>query len=69
MQVSADDRWLSEIVLEAPDAWVRTTLPLPRRPTRRRYRRVDLRVDRTIGQESYGVQVGEIALEREKIYN
>ena len=64
VEVSVDDRWLAEIVLGDADTWRRPVLPLPRRLTHRRYRRVDLRVSRTVGPFILGVQTGEIALER-----
>ena len=64
VEISVDDRWLAEIVLADADAWHRPVLPLPRRPTHRRHRRVDLRVSRTVGPFILGVQTGEIALER-----
>lgn len=63
VQVSVDDRWLTEIVLADPNAWVRTLVPLPRRPTSRRHQRVDLRVNRTVGESNLGVQLGETVVE------
>jgi hypothetical protein len=63
VSVSVDDRLLTDIVLDDPDAWVRSIVPLPRRATRRRFRRVDLRVSRTVGEPMFGVMVGEIALD------
>lgn len=62
VKLSVDDRWLADIVLTDVTAWTRTTVPLPRRETRRRYRRVELRVNRTAGLYNLGVQIGEIAL-------
>jgi hypothetical protein len=62
VRVSLDDRFLAEILLRDPDAWVKTILPLPSRPTRRRHRRIDLRVNRTVGPSNFGVQVGDITL-------
>jgi hypothetical protein len=65
VSVSVDDRWLTDIVLREPDAWVRASLPLPRRATSRRFRRVDLHVSRTVvGPFILGVQTGEIELDR-----
>jgi hypothetical protein len=59
-----DDRWLADIELPRPDAWVRTSLPLPRKATRRRFRRVDLHISRTaVGPFILGVMTGEIGLE------
>ncbi len=68
IDVRVDDRWLA--TLELPDAkhrdpntWVRPTLPLPHGQTKRRYRRVDVRVSRW--QEfSRGVQLGVVELQR-----
>jgi hypothetical protein len=65
VSVSVDDRWLANIDLPRPDAWVRTVLPLPRRATTRRFRRVDLHVNRTaVGVFILGVMTGDIGLER-----
>jgi len=64
VSVSVDDRWLADIELREPEEWVRTRLPLPRRSTTRRFRRVDLRVSRTyVGALILGVQTGEIELD------
>jgi len=64
VSVSVDDRWLANIDLPRPDAWVRTVLPLPRRATTRRFRRIDLHVNRTaVGVFILGVMTGEIGLE------
>jgi hypothetical protein len=63
VDVSVDDRWLATVKLTDPSVWVRQTLPLPRRPTLRRFRRIDLRVSRTAGQFNRGVQLGEIGLD------
>ncbi len=64
VSVSVDDRWLIDIELRQPDEWVRTLLPLPRRATSRRFRRVDLHVSRTaVGPFILGVQTGEIELD------
>ena len=64
VEVSVDDRWLADVALADADAWRRPVLPLPRVRTHRRYRRVDLRVSRTVGPYILGVQTGEIGLER-----
>ena len=64
VSVSVDDRWLTDIELREPEEWVRTLLPLPRRATTRRFRRVDLHVSRTyVGAFILGVQTGEIELD------
>jgi hypothetical protein len=66
IDVYVDDRWLATV--QVPDrpkpqslAWVRTTVPLPRRPTSRRFRRVDLRVHRWLEEFHQGVQMGDIS--------
>ena len=64
VDVSVDDRWLAAIELPDPSAWVRTTLPLPRKTTWRRLRRIDLRVSRTVGVLNRGVLLGEIELQK-----
>ena len=56
--MSVDDRWLADIVLKDVSAWIETTVPLPRRKTGRSYRRVELRVNRTIPPYNLGVQLG-----------
>lgn len=61
--VFADDRWLATIQLSDPDAWVRTPLPLRTRPSRRRYRRIDLRVSRVVPPFMLGVMVGQVGID------
>lgn len=64
VRVLVDDRFLADVDLPDPDAWVRTTLPLPRRESSRRFRRIDLHVNRTaVGAFILGVMTGEIGLE------
>jgi hypothetical protein len=64
VRVSVDDRWLADIELPRPDEWVRASLPLPRKATSRRFRRVDLHISRTaVGPFILGVMTGEIGLE------
>ena len=62
VSISVDDRWLATVELPDPSAWVRHTLPLPRRATPRRFRRIDLRVNRTVGPFNLGVQLGEMTV-------
>jgi len=69
INIQVDDRVLATITLPSrfvpdPSQWVVNKLPLPRRPTWRRFRRVDIRVRHS--RESYylGVNLGEIAIER-----
>jgi len=69
VDVNVDDRRLATIELPDPlhpdpDRWVLTSLPLPRRATSRRFRRVDLRVHRWLDQFHLGVQLGAIELKR-----
>jgi len=63
VNVSIDDRSVTEVTLTDPSAWVRVRLPIPQRRTGRRFRRVDLRISRTIDDSGRGVQAGEAALE------
>jgi hypothetical protein len=58
VQVSVDDRWLADISLPSPSEWRVARLPLAARPGRR-YRRVELRVNRVVAPYNLGVQVGE----------
>jgi hypothetical protein len=63
VSISVDDRQLTETTLDNPDAWVTTAVPLPARGTRRRFRRIDLHISRTVGDDMRGVQVGEVEWE------
>jgi hypothetical protein len=60
--VLVDDRRLADLTLTDPQAWTRPELPIPQRPTSRRYRRVDVHVARTVGFFNYGVQLGVVEL-------
>jgi hypothetical protein len=60
VSVRIDDRRVADLELRNPDEWVSSTVPLPRRPTHRRYRRVDLRLSRTVGQRNLGVAIGAV---------
>lgn len=62
VRVNIDGRRVADVELRSPDEWIASTLPLPRRPTHRRYRRVDLRVSRTVGQRNLGVALGVVQL-------
>jgi hypothetical protein len=63
VSVSVDDRWLANVELADPNAWLKPSLPLPRRSSSRRFRRVDLRVNRTaVGVFILGVMTGEVEL-------
>lgn len=67
VSVSVDGRWLADVDLPDENAWVRPLLPLPRRTSGRRFRRVDLHVDRTaVGVAILGVMTGEIVLTRDE---
>jgi hypothetical protein len=64
VSVAVDDRWLADIELRRPEEWVRPVLPLPRKATSRSFRRVDLRVSRTVVTWAIlGVMSGEIELQ------
>ena len=65
IDVSVDGRWLATI--DIPDRpkpeslqFVKTTVPLPRTVTGRRFRRVDLRVHRWLKALHAGVQMGDV---------
>jgi hypothetical protein len=62
VRVSVDGRVLTDVVMNDPRVWVAPVLPLPRRATRRRYRRVDLQVSWTQEYFNLGVQLGEVRL-------
>jgi hypothetical protein len=62
IDLSVDDRWLARLELTDPAVWTRPTFPLPRRRGWRKYRRVDVRVSRTLASFNLGVQIGEIEL-------
>ena len=69
VDISVDDRLLTTVELPDPlrpdpNLWVSTRLPLPRRPTSRRFRHVELRVHRWREAFHQGVQFGEVELER-----
>jgi len=57
VDVFLDDRFLTTITLSDPGAWVRSELPLGRRLSRRRFRRVDLHVSRVVGDRLLGVMI------------
>jgi hypothetical protein len=59
VEIRVDDRFLATIPLTHPGVWVRPELPLGRQRTRRRYRRVDLRVDGVLGR---GIMTGQPAI-------
>jgi hypothetical protein len=63
VDVRVDDRWLATIALSDPAAWVRPKLPLGRRNRYRRFRRIDLRINRAVGPYILGVMTGEILLD------
>lgn len=59
VQISSDDRQLATVRLPELGVWVRTSLPMGGR-TPRRYRRIDLRVNRVVPPFMLGVMVGEV---------
>src|SRR5262249_43141556 len=65
VSIAVDDRWLTDVLLERALTWERPLLPLPRRSTGRRFRRIDLRVNRTVGVYNLGVEVGPLELTRD----
>ena len=64
VHISVDDRPVTELTMTEPDRWVAARVILPKRPTRRRHRRVEVRVNRTFGASNLGVQIGELTLGR-----
>jgi hypothetical protein len=58
VEIRVDDRFLTTITLSDPQSWVRQELPLGRRRTHRRFRRIDLRVNRVVGWRLLGVMTG-----------
>jgi hypothetical protein len=60
VHIDVDDRRVVAIAIDQPGAWRQTIVNLPRTRTWRRSRRVDVRVDRTVGESNLGVQLGEI---------
>ena len=58
VDISVDGRFLTTITLTDPDAWVRHELPLGRRTSRRRFRRIDFHVSRVIQERLLGVMTG-----------
>jgi hypothetical protein len=60
VSVSVDDQLLFEVQLRQPANWETITAPLPHRATSRRYRRVEVRVDRVVGSFNLGVQLGQV---------
>jgi hypothetical protein len=69
VEVSVDDRRLTTITLPKPlrtdpDEWVVALLPLPRRPTSRHFRRVDVRVRHWLDGFYLGVHMGEVVVDR-----
>ena len=63
VRIDVDDRWLADLELADPHEWVRATLPLPRRRTHRRYRRIDLHISRVVGPYDLGVETGVVETE------
>jgi hypothetical protein len=67
VEVRSDDRWLATIALTDPAVWERPRLPLGKAPGSRRYRRIDLRVNRVVGPYILGVMTGEILVDGEPL--
>jgi hypothetical protein len=62
IDVRVDDRRVSQVVLRE-EGWVNATVGIPPVGTSRRFRRVDLFANRTWGERSLSVQVGEVTVE------
>ena len=60
VSIQIDDRWLADISLPDERAWVHTTLPIKTRSANRSFRRVDLRVNRTVPPDALGVELGVV---------
>ena len=60
VRIDADDERLAVLTLDRPGEWQRSTVTLPRTPTHRRTRRIDLRTRRTVGESNLGVQLAAI---------
>jgi hypothetical protein len=58
VEIRVDGRFLTTVTLREPRSWVRHELPLGRRPTHRRFRRIDLRVNRVVTWRLLGVMTG-----------
>jgi hypothetical protein len=59
VEVRVDDRFLATIELTDPLTWIRPELPIGGRPSRRSFRRIDLRVNRVVGESVFGVVTGQ----------
>ncbi len=59
VQLFADGRWLETVRLPVRHVWVRAQVPLGGRASRR-YRRIDVRVNRVVPPFMLGVMVGEV---------
>jgi hypothetical protein len=62
VSISADGRWLTDVELTDAQAWMAPRVPLPHRTSRRRFRRIDLRVSRVVGFYNLGIQLREATL-------
>jgi hypothetical protein len=60
VNVRVDDEPVATIPLSAPTSWQTQLIAIPTTPTRRRTRRVDLRVNRTVSEFNLGVQLGDV---------
>jgi hypothetical protein len=59
VRMAVDDRLVATLELKDPSEWARPVLTLPRHASRRRYRRVDVRVSRVVGFGNLGVELGQ----------
>jgi hypothetical protein len=62
VEIAVDDRWLATFTLPNSE-WIQPRLALGLRSTTRRYRRIDLRVSRTVGPRKVGVKLGKMVLQ------
>jgi hypothetical protein len=58
VEIRVDGRFLTTITLTDPESWVRDELPLGRRASHRRFRRIDFHVSRVIPERLLGVMTG-----------
>jgi hypothetical protein len=60
VSVRVDDQLMFDVELRHPTEWEPITTPLPHKASSRRYRRVEVRVNRVVGPFNLGVQLGEV---------
>ena len=60
VRLSIDDGPVANVTMTDPAAWQVVTVFVPQRRTLRRSRRVDLHVNRTVGESNLGVRVSAV---------